>query len=189
MFKNYELKTSRLLLKPIAVTDLDSLWPYVQDNEISKYMSWEPHAEKSETITFIERLVTNFNEEKGITWSIFLNNEFCGIFSIISILTNHRSLIFKRGELAYWLGTEFQGQGIMTEAGKAVIEYAFGELDLHRLTVSHFSINSSSEKLIKKLGFQYIGEEHDAFQKQGIWHNHKLYERINPNHEKYKHGI
>lgn len=183
MFKNSHLKTTRLDLRPISVNDLNSIWPYVTDYEISKYMSWEPHQEKKETSLFLERLEDNFRTGKSITWSIFSNNQFCGIFSIISILMNHRALVYKRGELAYWLGTEYQGQGIMTEAGKAVVQYAFTELDLHRLVVSHFSINESSEKLIKRLGFRFIGEEKHAFKKEEIWHNHKLYELINPYHK------
>ena len=182
MFKNFNLKTKRLFLRPISVRDLESVWPFVTDSSIAKYMSWEPHQKKEETIVFLERLEENFANSKGITWAIFFDGEFCGIISIISILINHRSLIYKRGELAYWLGRQFQGQGIMTEAGEAVIQYAFNDLDLHRLIVSHFTINSSSEKLIKRLGFRYIGEENDAFQKQGVWHNHKLYELINPHH-------
>lgn len=183
MTKNYILTTDRLYLRPISVADLDEVWPHVTDFEIAKYMSWEPHKNKKETITFLERLENGFKTGKGITWAIFHQEEFCGIYSIISILRNHRALIYDRGELAYWLARKSQGQGFMTEAGKAVIQFAFKELNLHRLVVSHFSINDSSENLIKRLGFSFIGEEHEAFKKNDTWYNHKLYELINPYHK------
>jgi RimJ/RimL family protein N-acetyltransferase len=66
----------------------------------------------------------------------------------------------------------------MSEAGRLVIDCAFNKLGFHRLTVSHVSQNKASERLIKKWNFRYIGEEREAFMKKGVWHNHKLYERL-----------
>ncbi len=72
----------------------------------------------------------------------------------------------------------YQKKGIMTEVGVKVIDFAFKELGFHRLTVSHVSSNKASEQLINRWNFKYIGEEREAFQKNGIWYNHKLYELL-----------
>ena len=111
-------------------------------------------------------------------WAVFKDGSFCGIFSIIGLVKTHRALTYNKAELAYWLSRKYQGEGIMTEAGRRVLQFAFQELGLHKLFVSHFSINKASEKLIKRLGFRYVGEQLEEFQKDGVWHNHKSYELL-----------
>ena len=93
-------------------------------------------------------------------------------------MLKHRALTYNKAELAYWLSRTYQRQGIMTEAGRSVLQFAFNELKLHKLVVSHFSDNVASENLIKRLGFRYVGEQVEEFQKDGVWHNHKLYELL-----------
>jgi [ribosomal protein S5]-alanine N-acetyltransferase len=172
----YLLQTQNLVLRPINSKDAHLLWPYVSNPEISKDMSWEPHKDVKETENFISNALNSMEEGKSITWCILLNEVFCGIFSLISILRTHRSLTYNKAELAYWIGQEFQGKGIMTEAGKKVIEFAFTELKLHKLTVGHHRENGKSKNLILRLGFKYSHDEEDAFMKNGQWISCKFYE-------------
>ena len=46
------LRTERLLLRPLELDDVDLLWPDIADGEISKYMAWEAHTDKSQTVNF-----------------------------------------------------------------------------------------------------------------------------------------
>ena len=175
---DFTIRTERLLLRPLTVNDIETIWPYVSNPEIPKYMSWDAHMDRTETQKFLERIQEDMANGKSILWAIFLKEKFCGIISIISIIRRHRSLTYDKAELAYWLAPEYQKQGIMTEAGKAVITFAFKQLGFHRLTVSHIPENKASENLIRKWEFRYIGEEREAFMKNGKWHNHKLYELL-----------
>lgn len=175
------LKTERLSLRLLKKSDVDAIWPFVSDPEIPKLMAWDAHKEKTETLAFLDRVEQDFKTGKSITWAIEFENNLCGIFSIIAIARTHRALTYNRGELAYWLGGPYQGKGIMVEAGKKIIEFAFRNLNIHRLVVGHFTDNKASENLIKRLGFKYIGEETHSFMKRGVWFNQKLYELINEN--------
>lgn len=176
--ENLTLHTDRLLLMPIGMKDLEDVWQHVTDPRISRLMSWKPHKEKAETAAFIENLERSCRDERGITWSIFKDDRFCGIISLISILRHHRALTYHSAELAYWLGLEFQGQRIMSEAGRRVIAFAFQELNIHRLVVEHFTSNAESERIIKQWGFHYIGEKRHAFMKDGVWHNARFYDLL-----------
>jgi len=175
---NGSLTTERLLLRPLTLDDVDLLWPDISDSEISRQMAWEAHTERSQTIDFLKNEVARRDSGKGITWAVFKEGSFCGIISLIGLVRKHRALTYNKAELAYWISRKFQRQGIMTEAGQRVLEFAFGELKLHKLLVSHFSNNLASENLIKRLGFRYVGEQREEFQKEGVWHNHKLYELL-----------
>ncbi len=172
------LKTERLVLRPLTLDDVDVLWPDISDPEISRQMAWEAHTERSQTIDFLKNEVARRHSEKGITWAVFKDGSFCGIFSLIGLVRKHRALTYNKAELAYWISRKYQRQGIMTEAGQRVLQFAFGELKLHKLFVSHFSNNQASENLIKRLGFRYVGEQLKEFQKDGVWYNHKNYELL-----------
>ncbi len=170
------LKTERVLLRPLHREDELILWPYVSNPEISRDMSWEPHQNISDTRKFVDDTLESMKNGKNITWCIYFNDRFCGLFSLIGILKNHRALIYNRAELAYWIGPEYQGQGIMTEAGRKVIDYAFNNLQLNKLLVGHHIENRNSENLILRLGFKYLYTEDEVFKKRGKWITCKFYE-------------
>jgi ribosomal-protein-alanine N-acetyltransferase len=174
--QSYTLKTERLLLRPIEKEDAKMLWPFVSDPLISNNMSWQAHQQLSETQEFIDTTLINMESGKTITWCIFFENTFCGIFSLISIIKTHRALVYNRAELAYWISTEFQGKGIMTEAGKRIIAFAFENLKLNKLVVGHHITNDSSKKLILRLGFHFLYTEEEVFMKNGEWITCQFYE-------------
>jgi ribosomal-protein-alanine N-acetyltransferase len=62
-------------------------------------------------------------------------------------------------ELGYWLGRCFWGNGFATEAGSAVVQYAFRTLGLARLTSGYFTENLASDRVLTKLGFVKTGED------------------------------
>jgi len=172
------LATTRLQLTPLTIRDLEAVWPSVSDPTVSEHMSWNTHTDKEETLRFLERIESDLVSEKAITWGVRSRDEFCGIFSIINILRSHRALRYDRGELAYWCSPEHQLKGIMTEAGRSVIEFAFIKLGLNRLVVGHHLNNVASQKLIERLGFKPIGIEHQAFIKDGPWIDIRTYELL-----------
>ena len=61
-------------------------------------------------------------------------------------------------ELGYWLAKPCWGKGIMTEAGRALVRYAFEELKFAGLKSGHFKENFRSGQVLAKLGFRYAGE-------------------------------
>src|SRR5438067_5088390 len=115
------LKTERLVLRPLTLDDVDLLWPDISDPEISSQMAWEVHTERSQTIEFLKNEVVRREAGKGITWAVFKDGSFCGIFSLIGLVLRHRALTYNKAELAYWLSRKYQRQGIMTEAGHRVL--------------------------------------------------------------------
>ena len=56
-------------------------------------------------------------------------------------------------ELGYWLSPAFWGQGITTEAARAVVSYGFDGLGLPVLTSGYFEDNPASGRVLRKLGF------------------------------------
>lgn len=65
--------------------------------------------------------------------------------------------------MGYVLSKAYWGQGLMTEAAKEVLRHAFEDLGLEMVTISHFSYNQRSARVIEKLGFHREGILRKAF--------------------------
>lgn len=61
-------------------------------------------------------------------------------------------------ELGFWLGTRWWGQGIATEAARAVVRYGFEKHAVPLFTSAHFSDNPASRNVLAKLGFVPTGD-------------------------------
>ncbi|MBW4422601.1 MAG: GNAT family N-acetyltransferase [Myxacorys californica WJT36-NPBG1] len=72
-------------------------------------------------------------------------------------------------ELGYWLAVSYWGQGVMTEAVRVFIHYAFAELELYRLWTRVFEFNLGSRRVLEKNGFKLEG-----IQRQHVYCDGKL---------------
>lgn len=172
------LVTPRLTLRPIQPRDEELLWPVVADPHVSALMAWQPHADLAQTRALVAHEVARSESGQGASWIVLRGAAFCGLFSLIALRRTHRALTFDSAELAYWAAPAMQRQGIMTEAGQAVLGFAFGPARLHKLHVSHFGGNQASRALILRLGFRHVGIQRQEFRKEGVWHDHWLYELL-----------
>ena len=66
------------------------------------------------------------------------------------------------GEIGYWIGVPFWGQGLIPEAVKEVIRYAFEERQLETLWCGCFEGNDQSRRVQEKCGFKYHHTNKDA---------------------------
>ena len=62
-----------------------------------------------------------------------------------------------RAEIGYWIGVPYWNRGYATEAGRAVVRYAFEELGVHRVCAEHFTRNTASGRVMQKLGMRHEG--------------------------------
>lgn len=77
--------------------------------------------------------------------------------------------------LGYWIGEEYEGQGLMTESGRLLIGHAFGALNLQRINAACLPDNTRSSALLNRLGFNEEGFARKYLQINGLWRDHVLY--------------
>lgn len=176
--QDYLLETSRLRLRPPEAADAAELWPLVSDSRLTTFLAWEPHRTIEETSGMIAALIEAQCAVKGFHWVVTHAGKTIGLVSLIDVRRQHRSWTLNRAELAYWIGLPYQGLGYATEAAAAVLEFGFGKLGLHKIRVYHAADNPASGRTIAKLGFRLVGEEKDAFQKDGAWHHLRHFELL-----------
>jgi len=150
----------------------------MSDKNLTKFLTWEPHANIETTKCVVDNLITAQQNEKGFHWCIWKNSEIIGLISLIDVRRQIRTWTLDRAELSYWITTEYQGKGFATEASKAVIYYGFEHLNLHKIIIAHAVENAESKRICEKLGFIQYAHEHDAFCKNNQWHDLIWYEII-----------
>lgn len=90
-------------------------------------------------------------------------------------LGNIRKGVVQSGQLGYWCGAEFAGQGYMLEGLRLLIAYAFRELKLHRLEAAVIPANERSIKLLERCGFKREGLLRSYVKINDQWEDHLLY--------------
>lgn len=148
------------------------------------YLSWEPHSSIEITKMLVTKLIEAQKQDKGYHWCVYHNDKIIGIVSLIDVKRQIRSWILNRAELSYWIAKPFTGNGFATEAARAVLNFGFHQLSLHKIIIAHSNENIESEKICNKLGFNKYALEHDAFMKNNKWHDLVWYELLNS--ETYK---
>lgn len=89
-----------------------------------------------------------------------------------------------QAEFGYWLAKPYWGKGLMTESTKVVLDCAFHQLDLIRVTANVFDFNLASSRVLEKSGFQFEGVLRCNYKKDGKVFDGKLYSCIHPNYRK-----
>lgn len=172
------LFTERLTLVPVVPAQADEFFPLMRDPLVTKYLAWAPHERMEETISVLTSLSEAHAKGTSYHWAICEDRAVRGMVSLIDIVRMHRLWTVNRAEIAYWIGTAFQGAGLATEATRGVVACAFGILGLNRLRISHTSANPGSGRIAEKLGFRFVGNEREFFEKNGVWYDMNHYELL-----------
>ena len=146
------LKTKRLVLRPFKLSDLDDFNEYASVDGVGQAAGWLPHKSKEESLSILKRFI-----EKKRTFAVTMNNKVIGSLGIEEY-NESRFPEFKDQlgrKIGYVLSKDYWGQGIMPEAVKAVIDYAFNTLHLDFLLCGHFLDNYRSERVQEKCGFKH----------------------------------
>jgi ribosomal-protein-alanine N-acetyltransferase len=175
------LDTPRLTLRAPTVADAEALWPYVSDPELPYYMTWEAHRSIDETREYLRSCEESSARGAAAVWALFTKDDaFVGLVGLHGITRQVRAWRRDVAELGYWIAPPFHGKGLVTEAARAVVDAAFGELALHKVVVGCLAENARSARVIEKLGFRFVGVQRDHAFRHGRWWDHRAYEITAP---------
>lgn len=77
----------------------------------------------------------------------------------------------RHATLAYYVRPEKWGQGIATDAGRLILSYAFGPLELNRVGAVCMTHNAASRRVLDKLGFTFEGVARQELMKDGVFYD------------------
>ena len=141
------LATARLVLRAPRRGDVKAIATLVNDRRIAANTARIPHPYAIEDA---EQFIASVNKREGETcFVITLDGAPIGICSV--------DLREDGPEVGYWLGVAYWGRGFATEAVRALIDHAFGDLE-HETLISGARVNNpASRRVLEKCGFQWTG--------------------------------
>ena len=125
-------------------------------NDWDYFREWMPNLHENYSLedarSFIRNCLERFASSKDFTFGIWRENVLVGVVSLKSIDSVNRV-----GSLAYFLGASYQGKGLVTNACRVLLDYAFTELKLHRVDILCAPENKKSRAIPEGLGFKEEG--------------------------------
>ncbi|GAB4298438.1 MAG: GNAT family protein [Ignavibacteriaceae bacterium] len=129
---------------------IDSCRSYLRE-----WLSWvDLSGSPDDTERYIREFIGGDIYTGRMNFEIYFNDELCGMIDL-----HNGNEIEKSVEIGYWLGEQFQGKGIVTEACKQIINLAFAELDVEIIYIKCAEGNLRSRHIPERLGFSISGTE------------------------------
>lgn len=171
------LETKRLILRPIKISDAEAIYAYAKNPNVCKYTLWETHQSVQDSMNYIKDYIFSYYL-KGVPepFGIALKEAPDKIIGTVGCFWVSQST--KSMELAYAIGEEHWGKGLVAEAAMAVMDYCSKEFLLKRIQARCKSENEASAKVMEKVGMTYEGTLKSAiFHRNRHW-DMKYYAKV-----------
>jgi [ribosomal protein S5]-alanine N-acetyltransferase len=175
-----EIITPRLKLRKVALTDVPLLIEYANNPNVASNVLNMPYPYQPEdAVSWIHSGWQGFKAGEHIIFAItFLqDDQFMGAIGL------HPVKRHERAEMGYWLAEPFWGQGIMTEAAQAMLDFGFRQLELHKIFATHFIDNPGSGKVLRNIGMIKEGELKDQYKVKDSFKTVDQYRLTQPEYE------
>jgi RimJ/RimL family protein N-acetyltransferase len=163
-----ELRTERLLLRPFRKGDLDRLADWQSRPEVARYLYWEP-ASRDEAAELLERWMATTRLEQdddAVTLAVERLEDGLLLGSVTIFL---RSVEHRQVEVGYVFHPDAGGHGYATEATRTLVDFAFDDLDAHRVFARTDARNAASAALLRRLGMREEAHFREAEIFKGDW--------------------
>jgi [ribosomal protein S5]-alanine N-acetyltransferase len=172
------LESDRLRLREITPGDVKAVFAIRSDPATMKYIPRPLAKTEQDALDHIDMITKGVLDNEFINWAITLKDSDKLIGMICLLRMQPRNF---RTEIGYILHPDFHGKGIMNEAIKMVISYAFEVLKFHSIEAVIDPENSASEKVLLKNDFIKEGyfKEHEYY--DGRFLDSVIYSLINKN--------
>ena len=169
------LKLSRCAIRPWLETDAESLARHANDREVSIHLRDRfPFPYGIEQAKSFLGWISG--QSAPTVWAIEVNGEAAGGIGI----ELHTDVERVSAEVGYWLGRAHWGQGIVTEALKAVTAEAFKLFEITRLYAVPFADHAASVRVLEKAGYVREGHLRQSAIKHGTVRDQLLFAAYRP---------
>lgn len=168
-----EVTTDRLLLREFRVEDCAAVHALASDPAVARYTAWGPLT-LEETAQELRAAVRSAQEVPRVRHGLAVVERASGAV-IGSVELRVVSARHRRGQLDCALARSSWSKGYATEAGRALLDLAFDELGLHKLTATCDPRNTGSRLVLEKVGMQQEGYLRDHVLVGGAWQDRLLF--------------
>ena len=165
--KMIRLETDRLIIRDHKESDLSDYHKWISDSDLMYYIDWKTSSVEESQKDLIETIKENTNPNRTNYFFAMLEKETKSYIGAVGFTIKSKKVNTGIAECGYFLMKKYWRKGIVVEAITKILEFAFEELNLHKMTASCDKENNASEKVMQKCGFFKEGE----LRKQKFHHN------------------
>ncbi|MDO8224516.1 GNAT family N-acetyltransferase [Bacillus cabrialesii] len=179
------LKGNTIYARPLEVTDAEeNLRLQIENRDFFEQFSmiraddyYSVEGQRKRIAEYQERMKKDTEYHFGIFTAS--DDTLIGTVSLFQIIRGALQTAF----IGYFLDKAHNGKGLMTEAVRLVVDYAFHELKLHRIEAGVMPRNLRSMRVLEKAGFHKEGIARKNVKINGIWEDHQVLAILNPDDE------
>lgn len=175
------IETERLLLKKMGYSYAEEYY-FLEKEGMEKHLApFSPVKEQpkddAEGIRWMKEAILTVEDrwELGLDYRFLISekqtNTLVGQIAITNVIRGVAQSAF----VGYWIGFPYLNQGYITEAVRAIFDFAFTVLNLHRLSLWIAVENYASLRVAEKLGLRYEGTAQKALHLGGRWQDTKIF--------------
>ena len=158
--------TEDTYLRLLEEADADELHALIEANRdyLSRWLAWAAKQVPADTLGFIRKSREQLDAKDGFQQAVVCDGEIAGVVGFVGI-----DWVNQVTGIGYWLAEDRQGQGTMTSAVAALVDYAFEAFELNRVEIRVAVENQRSRAIPERLGFhqeavfrrsQTVGDRH-----------------------------
>jgi ribosomal-protein-alanine N-acetyltransferase len=173
-----QLVTPRLLLRDFTWSDQDDVHAFASDPAATQYMDWGPN-DVHDTRAFLTMAVGQATQRQRTEYELaaVLPDASDRVIGSVSLRITNRQ--HQQGELGYIFHPAFWSHGYATEATRALLDFGFGPLGLHRIAATCRPENRGSARVLVKAGMVLEGRMRDHRLIRDRWYDSMLYAVVN----------
>jgi ribosomal-protein-serine acetyltransferase len=147
-------------LKLRDITDSEETFALIDSNRshLRQWLSWVDSVKEVEDVrSSAESAQLQFEANNGAQFGIWLNDKLVGTIAFHYYDWTNRST-----SIGYWIDQNYQGQGIMVNSCRALVDYAFADLKMNRVEICCAPQNIRSRAIPQRLGFKEEGKRREV---------------------------
>lgn len=164
------LATKRLILAPWEEHYAEALYELARDPRVGPVAGWPVHTSVENSRQVIKEILS-----KEGTFAVILKSgadqsavplgepRLIGSAGFVFGEDSTLNLPMGEAELGYWLGVDYWGQGLITEAVEELLRFGFEMLELSQIWCGYFDGNERSRRVQEKCGFIYHHTEQEFY--------------------------
>jgi ribosomal-protein-alanine N-acetyltransferase len=172
--------TPRLIMRAPLVTDVPELRLLMRKNaeHLRPVSPLARPGEDSTSITELSNVIARqrreWRQDRGYSVVVTLKHPDRPIIGRLA-LNNIVRGVFQNAYLGYWIDASHQGRGLMTEAVRGILGFAFDTLKLHRVQIAIMPRNEKSLRVVERLGIRKEGHALRYLEIAGAWEDHEIF--------------
>lgn len=180
--KRIEIQTPRLTLREWSQEDVPLIYQLLSDPKVAGFNTIGIPT----SVQVIQDLLQpTLNDQQQPTrkhygWSMLLNTDKTFVGEIGLDLATAR---FKSAEIYYSVASAYWGKGYASEAARAVVQFVFEQLQLHRLEAGVATFNPGSIRVLEKIGMQREGLRRKILPIDGEWIDNYMYAMLDEDYQ------